>query len=663
MNKSKWQRVFAVILVVAMLTSTFVTAAYAAEQAAVLEQASGTEFTATVPGGQFAKIYLGLTPKEPGEVVVRAEWDRANPTQNGVGFYVLDEADLTAVVNGGSVQENNLATGDPTFFQGAPNNVQGAGFRATAANYTLVLYNDSASDGTVKVAVTNGVVSDNSDAVTFTAGTPTTEATEAATAEADTEATVAATTAAATATPEAAATAAATVAAVATPAGPVRATTMEGELPGRDSQHYLSLEPDVRDASMRITLTFDPQDSSELARRLGFWVLTQDGLKRFIEGENAIDLAVAAGTRDSVTGGAPNVRSAAFTASGTDPYTVIVYNNSSIPATYSLTVDGGMLVDDSNQTLTAQEAAPAVAATTTTTGTTEAGTTTTTATTTTTTSAGTGAAGQPGGTYTVKAGDTLAIIARDVYGDYRLYEQLCAFNNIADCNVIEIGDVINLPTAEEIGATSVPAATPAATAAATTAAATATAAATPAATTAATATVSAAVTATTATTSTTAAATPAATATTAATTAAATTGTASGTIAQVAANSGNFTILTQALEQAGLDTALGGAGNFTVFAPTDDAFNALLSGNSLTVDQLLRAAELADILKYHVLDEKLLAADITNGLTATTLEGKPVSFEIKNGKVYINGAEIVTTDIPASNGVIHAISAVILPPQ
>jgi hypothetical protein len=128
MTKSKWQRVFAVTLVVALLTSTFGTAAFAAEQAVVLQQSAGTELTATVPGGQFAKIYLGLTPKEPGTVTVRAEWDRENPGQNGVGFYVLDEADLTAVVNGASVQTNNLATGDPTFFQGGPNNVQGAGF-------------------------------------------------------------------------------------------------------------------------------------------------------------------------------------------------------------------------------------------------------------------------------------------------------------------------------------------------------------------------------------------------------------------------------------------------------------------------------------------------------------------------------------------------------
>jgi uncharacterized surface protein with fasciclin (FAS1) repeats/nucleoid-associated protein YgaU len=662
MTKSKWQRVFAVTLVVALLTSTFGTAAFAAEQAVVLQQSAGTELTATVPGGQFAKIYLGLTPKEPGTVTVRAEWDRENPGQNGVGFYVLDEADLTAVVNGGSVQTNNLATGDPSFFQGAPNNVQGAGFRATATGYTIVLYNDSGADGNVKLSVTNALITDDSGNVTFTAGVPTTEATDAeATAAATTvaAATTAATPAAATATPEA--TTAATPVAVATTTGPVRATTMEGELPGRDSQHYLGLEPDTRDASIRLTLTFDPQDSSELARRLGFWVLTQDGLKRYIEGESPIDLAVAAGTRDSVTGGAVNVRSAAFTASGTEPYTVIVYNNSNIPATYSLVATGGMLVDDSGQTTTAQQAAPVTTdATGVTTGTAPAAATTpAVAAATPDATAGTGVVGQPGGTYTVKAGDTLAIIARDIYGDFRLYEQLCAFNNIADCNVIEIGDVINLPTTAQIGATgttAAAAATPAATVAAATPAATAavtTTAATPVTTT----------TATTATATTTATTAAAATTTTTTTTAAGAGAAAAGSIAQVAANAGNFTILTQALEQTGLDSALGGAGNFTVFAPTDDAFDALLSSNNLTTDQLLRAAELADILRYHVLDERLLAADITNGLSTTTLQGRPVTFEIRSGKVYINGAEIVTTDIPASNGVIHAISAVILPPQ
>ena len=63
----------------------------------------------------------------------------------------------------------------------------------------------------------------------------------------------------------------------------------------------------------------------------------------------------------------------------------------------------------------------------------------------------TGERGEPGGTYTVQSGDTLALIAADVYGDFQLYEELCAYNNIDDCNRIEVGDVINLPTEDEIG--------------------------------------------------------------------------------------------------------------------------------------------------------------------------------------------------------------------
>ncbi len=151
-----------------------------------------------------------------------------------------------------------------------------------------------------------------------------------------------------------------------------------------------------------------------------------------------------------------------------------------MPATYELSVTGGVLIDDAQQTITARESVTGTVATTATGAETTAATTASTTTTTTTaatTTAGTGREGEPGGTYTVQTGDTLALIARDIYGDFRLYEQLCAFNNIADCNVIEVGQVINLPTNEEIGATgttattttTTAAATPAATVAATTA--------------------------------------------------------------------------------------------------------------------------------------------------------------------------------------------------
>jgi uncharacterized surface protein with fasciclin (FAS1) repeats len=435
---------------------------------------------------------------------------------------------------------------------------------------------------------------------------------------------------------------------------------MEGSLPEQFSQHFLGLEPNERDGDISLVLTYDPQDSTELSRRINFWVLDSAGFQRYQDGDSASAVAIAAGSRSFADPESSNRRVAAFNATGFGPYTVIVQNNSRVPATYQLTVTGGELIDDSAQTLTAQQAGgvAATGAVTTTAATTDTTATTGTPATAAATTAGTGVVGTPGGSYTVVAGDTLAIIARDIYGDYRLYEQLCAFNNIANCNVIEVGQVINLPTEAEIGTV---AAAPAAAASPAAATPAATAAAAPAATVTATTAVTDTDTVT-ATGTTTGTAGVSTTGTTTSTAAAGTTA-ASGTIVDVAGESGNFTILLDALEQADLDTELAGGGPFTVFAPTDAAFESLLSNNNLTEEQLLQAQELADILQYHVLSGRLLAADMTNGSRATTLQGRPVTFEVRDGSVFINGAELVTTDIQASNGVIHAIDAVILPPQ
>jgi uncharacterized surface protein with fasciclin (FAS1) repeats len=130
----------------------------------------------------------------------------------------------------------------------------------------------------------------------------------------------------------------------------------------------------------------------------------------------------------------------------------------------------------------------------------------------------------------------------------------------------------------------------------------------------------------------------------------------------VAAGAGNFSILVDALEATGLDQALAEGGPYTVFAPTDAAFNQLLTASNISASDLLKARELADILKFHVVSGDIMSSDITDKMKATTLQGRQVTFEVKDGKVYINGAQVSTTDIPAGNGVIHAIDAVILPP-
>jgi uncharacterized surface protein with fasciclin (FAS1) repeats len=131
-------------------------------------------------------------------------------------------------------------------------------------------------------------------------------------------------------------------------------------------------------------------------------------------------------------------------------------------------------------------------------------------------------------------------------------------------------------------------------------------------------------------------------------------------IVDTAAANGNFTTLLAAAEAAGLVETLKGEGPFTVFAPTDEAFAALPEG---TVDGLLADPEaLAAILTYHVIPGEVMSSDLTEGMTATTVNGADVTFTLEGGPM-INGANIIQPDVDASNGVIHVIDAVILPPE
>ena len=134
------------------------------------------------------------------------------------------------------------------------------------------------------------------------------------------------------------------------------------------------------------------------------------------------------------------------------------------------------------------------------------------------------------------------------------------------------------------------------------------------------------------------------------------------TIVDIAIEDGRFTTLVAALQAADLVETLQGEGPFTVFAPTDDAFAMLPAG---TLDDLLKPEnkqKLTDILLYHVIAGKVMASDVTGLTEAMTILGKNVAVKIEGGKVFINDAEVIITDIEASNGVIHVIDAVILPP-
>jgi uncharacterized surface protein with fasciclin (FAS1) repeats len=134
------------------------------------------------------------------------------------------------------------------------------------------------------------------------------------------------------------------------------------------------------------------------------------------------------------------------------------------------------------------------------------------------------------------------------------------------------------------------------------------------------------------------------------------------TIVDTSEAAGQFKTLATALQAAGLVDTLKGRGPFTVFAPTDAAFAKLPAG---TLEMLLKPenkAKLAAILTYHVVPGRVMAADVVKLNEAKTVNGKMVSIKAAGGTVKVNGAEVISTDIVASNGVIHVIDTVILPP-
>ena len=142
-----------------------------------------------------------------------------------------------------------------------------------------------------------------------------------------------------------------------------------------------------------------------------------------------------------------------------------------------------------------------------------------------------------------------------------------------------------------------------------------------------------------------------------------------GDVVEVAVQAGTFQTLVAAVQAADLVSALKAEGPYTVFAPTDEAFSDLPEG---TVDNLLKPenqAQLQAVLLYHVVPGKVMKKDLKGTVNAETLQGSTVEIVKEDGwtekqrTVTVNGANVIAADVDASNGVIHVIDAVILPPQ
>ena len=369
--------------------------------------------TGTITGGQFLEIWLDLEVSTPNaDVTVLATWDSSD--LGGVGVFILSPENVSNVQSGGRARENNIATGNPLeSFRGSANQ-QEARFNASSALYKLVIYNESAADRTFTITSTNATIVGNNDLVSDPNAPSADEEGDAegdeAGAEGEEDEAEDTAESAADATPEPVEEAAPDAAAddatgdgatedgatedgatedgatedgatedgatedgateddateteddtdadeegAAMASGEVRAEELAGSLPNRDDQHFLGLEPSERDGTIELTIAFEPQDNDELARRLNFWVLDNRGFERFGNGESLSTVAIAAGSSNIDT--ADNERVANFRSVGFGPYTVIVYNSSNIPATYTLTASGAMIVDDAGQTDTAKEA-------------------------------------------------------------------------------------------------------------------------------------------------------------------------------------------------------------------------------------------------------------------------------------------------------------------
>lgn len=132
-------------------------------------------------------------------------------------------------------------------------------------------------------------------------------------------------------------------------------------------------------------------------------------------------------------------------------------------------------------------------------------------------------------------------------------------------------------------------------------------------------------------------------------------------IVDTAASVKDFSTLVTAVKAAGLVEALKGEGPFTVFAPTNEAFKKIPKEQ---LDALLKDKEaLTAVLTYHVVPGKVMAADVVTLTEADTLQGDRVKIAVKDGEVWINNAKVIKTDVMCTNGVIHVLDGVLLPPQ
>lgn len=357
-------------------------------QAAVHAQSSQARTVQGVlRGGQAAQIWLGLLPEfADAQITVIAEWDRALPAANGLNFFIFDEQQLRRLDDGRtSFSAIALAAGSPRFELTTPDNAIGAGFNATGwASYALVLVNESATDATFTLRVTNAFLVDTGAQVTPLEGLaappppPTLASTVQPTALLTTPGFITTTTffslevspvptasvltttlvttaplplATATATPLPVVMTTTQTVTVAPQARSglgqnKRMTRMNGALAAPSTQQVLRLKPTKAKGQLLLRLVTDAQTplTPDMVDGINFWVFDETGFSQYLTGAVPSSVALSAGK--PIFRSASNERAAGFRAASVEPYTVVIYSTLTQPVSYTFSVEGAQVVEN-----------------------------------------------------------------------------------------------------------------------------------------------------------------------------------------------------------------------------------------------------------------------------------------------------------------------------
>ena len=576
--------------------------------------AQGSVVSSTVSGQlneQFAKHYLELQvidTSQPVKIKMDYQPQHSNSLDESSGFYVFKQSGFDRYINAAPPSESVFSTGSLETMGGIKRKIVEIGSADASEIVTIVVYNDTTLALSYTLTGENVTFVDESGEQVVSGSTPSAPATS---------------------TPPASAreVAAATPVAVVT-TGAVRSTWVSGQLNEQFAKHYLGVEIVDTGQPATIKMVYDPQNSQQVDDSSGFYVFKQTGYDLYLNASPPSDSVFLTGSLESMDGIKRKVVEVGFD-DVSDIVALVTYNDTTMPFSYTLTGENILFLDDSGEQVEGDRVVVQQPAE----GTTDP-------------PAAVGTDITPGSSYTVQTGDTLGTISLRAYGSITNWSAICTANSLTNCDLIENGDVLTIPILGQTdtsgtGGTATPAATaeamPEATAAATAAA---TAEVMPEAT---------------------AVATPEATAEAMPEpTSQADSG--GSNLIEVAEDYEQLDILLLALDLAGLTATIADGGPYTIFAPTNAAFASLPEAR---LDMLMAdSALLAETLKFHLVSGSLKTTDLASLSTLTTLQGGTIAVSTgSDGSLSVEGISIITSDVEASNGVIHFIHQLLPDPD